>query len=306
MSSQLRTQNPELTTAPPPPTPLANPPSPPHNVPKSKGRRPGSRMKLTIPHKITIAYLLAGGLWILFSDRALEAIVSDPHTLTRIQTFKGWAYVAITGLLLFAVIRLYFDRLERAQRSLEDSYDATLKGWALALDLRDHDTEEHTLRVTDLTLKLAAAMGIREPELTHIRRGALLHDIGKMAIPDSILLKPDKLTDDERAIMRQHPDHAYHMLATIPHLVPALDIPRCHHERWDGTGYPRALRGDQIPLPARIFAVIDVYDALTSKRPYGHPMPPAEAIAYIESQSGKHFDPAVVTQFLKLIQTPAP
>jgi PAS domain S-box-containing protein len=194
-----------------------------------------------------------------------------------------------------------FDDLQRSNVELVLAYDTTLEGWARALELRDHDTEGHTRRVTDMTLRLARAMGVSDTELVHIRRGALLHDIGKMGIPDSILQKPDKLTDEEWKIMRQHPVYAYNLLSPIAFLRPALDIPYCHHERWDGTGYPRGLKGEQIPLAARIFAVVDVWDALHSDRPYRPAWPEEKALAYIREQAGKHFDPQVVETFLKLI-----
>jgi putative nucleotidyltransferase with HDIG domain len=172
------------------------------------------------------------------------------------------------------------------------------------MDLRDKETEGHTQRVTDLTLKLARVMNINESQLTHIRRGALLHDIGKMGVPDNILLKPDKLTDEEWEKMRKHPEFAYEMLSSIQYLKPAVEIPYCHHEKWDGTGYPRGLKGEEIPLPARIFAVVDVWDAVTNDRPYRPAWTQQEALEYIRDQSGKHFDPQVVNIFLRLIANP--
>jgi putative nucleotidyltransferase with HDIG domain len=181
------------------------------------------------------------------------------------------------------------------------AYDRTLEGWAHALELRDELTEGHTRRVTKMTLKLAAALGITEEQLVHVRRGALLHDIGKMGIPDSILLKPGPLTVIEMDIMRRHPQYAYNMLSPIPFLRPALDIPRYHHEKWDGTGYPRGLKGEQIPLAARIFAVADVWDALTFDRPYREAWPAEEVRQFIREQSGRHFDPQVAEAFLRLL-----
>ena len=178
------------------------------------------------------------------------------------------------------------------------AYDATIEGWSRAMDLRDEETEGHTQRVTDLTLKLARLMGIRDDQLIHIRRGALLHDMGKLGIPDQILLKPGKLTDDEWVIMRKHPVYAYDMLSSIEYLRPALDIPYCHHEKWDGSGYPRGLKGEEIPLAARIFAVIDAWDALTSDRPYRKAWSREKTLAYIREQTGSHFDPQVVEVFL--------
>jgi HD-GYP domain-containing protein (c-di-GMP phosphodiesterase class II) len=192
-----------------------------------------------------------------------------------------------------------FDDLQQANTDLALAYDATLEGWVHALDLRDNETEGHTQRVTEATVRLARNMGFSAAELVHVRRGALLHDIGKMAIPDKILLKPGPLTDEEWEIMRRHPVYAYDWLAPIAFLRPSLDIPYCHHERWDGSGYPRGLRGEAIPLLARIFAVVDVWDALRSDRPYRRRWPEAEVRDYIQSQAGTQFDPQIVAQFLQ-------
>jgi putative nucleotidyltransferase with HDIG domain len=167
------------------------------------------------------------------------------------QAMAGQAAIAIDNAALF-------DDLQRSNTELTLAYDTTLEGWARALELRDKETEGHTQRVTEMTLRLATAMGVPEAELVHVRRGALLHDIGKMGIPDSILLKPGPLSESEWEIMRMHPVYAYEMLSPIGYLRSALDIPYCHHEKWDGSGYPRGLAGEQIPLHARIFAVADV------------------------------------------------
>jgi PAS domain S-box-containing protein/putative nucleotidyltransferase with HDIG domain len=196
--------------------------------------------------------------------------------------------------------RQLYQGLQQSNLELSTAYEATIEGWSRALDLRDKETEGHTLRVTDLTLKMAKALGVSEDQMLHIRRGALLHDIGKMGVPDRILLKPDVLTDDEWEIMREHPVFAYEMLSKVEFLVPSLDIPYCHHEKWDGTGYPRQLKGEEIPLVARIFAVADVFDALTSDRPYRPAWSGGRALEYIRLQSGKHFDPAVVSLFLEM------
>lgn len=193
-----------------------------------------------------------------------------------------------------------FDSLQRSNVELALAYDTTIEGWSKALDLRDKETEGHTQRVTELTLRLAQAMGLPEVQLIHIRRGALLHDIGKMGIPDAILLKPGPLTDDEWEIMRQHPLYAYELLTPIAFLRPALDIPYCHHEKLDGTGYPRGLKGEHIPLAARIFALVDVWDALRSDRPYRPAWLEEKVLAYIRAQAGKHFDPEVVEAFMHL------
>jgi putative nucleotidyltransferase with HDIG domain/PAS domain S-box-containing protein len=211
----------------------------------------------------------------------------------------------ITTLAAQAAITLddirLFEDLQSSNNRIIQAYDDTIQGWSKALDLRDKETEGHTLRVTTLTEELARQMGIPETEIVHIRRGALLHDIGKMGVPDRILLKPDRLSDEEWVIMREHPVHAYNLLSTIEFLHPALNIPHYHHERWDGSGYPEGLKGEQIPIEARIFAIIDVYDALTSDRPYRPGWPHKRAIKYIREQSGCHFDPKVVAAFIKLI-----
>ena len=180
------------------------------------------------------------------------------------------------------------------------TYQATLEGWVRALDLRDKETEGHTKRVTQLTEILAREMDVDDDSLVHIQRGALLHDIGKMAIPDGILLKPAALTPEERAIIQKHPVYAFEMLNPIHFLHPALDIPYCHHEKWDGSGYPRGLKGEDIPLAARIFAVVDVWDALVSDRPYRKGLQPEDVKQKIREDAGIHFDPRVVDAFLKL------
>ncbi|NJP07212.1 MAG: response regulator [Chloroflexaceae bacterium] len=193
------------------------------------------------------------------------------------------------------------EEIRRSHAEITRAYDATLLGWVRGLDLRDQETEGHSQRVTNLTVELAQAMGIEGESLEHIRRGALLHDIGKMGIPDSILLKPGALDDDEWALMKQHPVYAYEWLKPITYLSPALDIPYCHHERWDGSGYPRGLRGHDIPLSARIFAVVDVWDALRSDRPYRAAWPVERVREYIASLTGIHFDPDVVDVFLRIL-----
>lgn len=195
-------------------------------------------------------------------------------------------------------------QLSQAHEELQDAYESTLKGWVRALDLRDNETEHHSRRVTLMTVALARRIGMSENEINHIRRSALLHDIGKIGVSDQILRKPGPLTEDEWIIMRTHPLLAYDMLAPIAYLQPALDIPYCHHERWDGTGYPRGLKGDAIPLAARIFAVVDVWDALSSDRPYRKAWPTEQIIEHIRANSGSHFDPEVVSLFLQMMSSP--
>ena len=188
--------------------------------------------------------------------------------------------------------------LERLHEELTFAYDSTIEGWSQAVDLRDRETEKHTERVVRIVLSLAKAVRMSEEQLIHIRRGATLHDVGKLAVPDSILQKPGPLTAEEWAIMKQHTNLAYEWLSKIQYLRPSVDIPYCHHERWDGSGYPRGLKGEEIPLAARLFAIADVWDAMTSDRPYHRAMSQDEVLAYIQSQRGKHFDPAVVDLFL--------
>ncbi len=200
-----------------------------------------------------------------------------------------------------AALRENEKQIQQLNAELLSAYDATLEGWAQALDLRDKETEGHSQRVVQMTVALARAMGMAEAQLIHLRRGALLHDIGKMALPDRILLKPGKLDVEEWRLMRLHPVLAFDMLSQIDFLKPALDIPYCHHEKWNGTGYPRALKGEEIPLQARIFAVVDVWDALRSDRIYRKGWSIQQAMEYIRAQAGKHFDPRVAQMFLKIV-----
>ncbi len=193
------------------------------------------------------------------------------------------------------------ENLKRAHIDLQKAYDATLEGWANALELRDSETQGHSVRVTQKTLELARVMGITDGDLDHVRRGALLHDIGKMGIPDAVLQKPGPLTAEEWTVMKRHPEYAYRLLSPIDYLRPALDIPYCHHERWDGTGYPRGLKGEDIPLSARIFTVVDVYDALGTDRPYRPAFSMDKINAYLTDNAGSHFDPGVLEAFNRMI-----
>jgi putative nucleotidyltransferase with HDIG domain len=211
----------------------------------------------------------------------------DDGWLAFLRTLAGQAAIAIDHASMF-------EDLQRSSNEMVMAYDAAIQGWSNAMDLRDRMTEGHTQRVADMAVNLATAMGLGADELMHLRRGALLHDIGKMGVPDAILFKPGKLTDDEWVVMKKHPELAYAMLAPIRQLREALEIPWCHHEKWDGSGYPRALKGEQIPLAARIFAIVDVWDALTSDRPYRTAWSVRKALDYIRDQAGTHFDPAVV------------
>jgi PAS domain S-box-containing protein len=218
----------------------------------------------------------------------------NPDWIDFVQTLAGQATIAIDNAQLF-------ENLQRSNQELSLAYDTTLEGWGKALELRDKETQGHTQRVTNLTLELAQRVGIPESQLIHIRRGALLHDIGKMGVPDNILRKPTALTEDEMNQMRKHPQYAYELLYPIPYLRSAVDIPYCHHEWWDGSGYPRGLKGEEIPLAARIFAVVDVWDALLSDRPYREAWKRDETCKYILDLSGKQFDPNVVKEFKRIL-----
>ena len=216
----------------------------------------------------------------------------DREWLDFLETLGGQTAIAVENSMLF-------QDLQRSNFDLAMAYDATIEGWSRALDLRDRETEGHTQRVTDMTLRLARKMGLSNEQLTLIRRGALLHDIGKMGIPDHILHKPEELTEEEQKIMRQHPQFAYDMLEPIAYLREALNIPYCHHEKWDGSGYPRGLSGTQIPLEARLFAIVDVWDAITKDRPYRKGWPREKALEYMREESGKYFDPKLLEIFLE-------
>ena len=230
----------------------------------------------------------------------LHVRLTEKHVFNETEIRLLTAIAEMAGNALHRT-KLYEQTVQQSEE-LAQAYDNTLSGWARALELRDELTEGHTRRVTELTLELARAMNISESELVQIRRGAILHDIGKMGIPDAILNKPGPLTAHEIRIMQMHTQYAYEMISFIPFLKPAIDIPYCHHEWWNGNGYPRGLKGEEIPLSARIFAVIDVWDALTSDRPYRAAWSTENALKYIQDGSEKQFDPKVVDAFLKLIE----
>ncbi|MDR3578082.1 MAG: PAS domain S-box protein [Anaerolineaceae bacterium] len=232
------------------------------------------------------------GVLEIFTQNHLD---EDREWLNYFEILAGQAAIAIDDARMF-------EGLHQTNQVLSEAYEKTIDGWSRALDLRDKETEGHSERVTDLTLALARQMGISDEQLVHIRRGARLHDIGKMGIPDRILLKPGKLTPSEWEIMRQHPTYAANLLYPIEFLGPALEIPFSHHEKWDGTGYPQGLKGEEIPIAARIFAIVDIWDALTSDRPYRKAWTREKAFAYLEKQSGKHFDPLIVKEFMALVR----
>ncbi len=233
------------------------------------------------------------GILALFSRKGpLQLSLEDENFLSALAT---QAAIALEQ-------RRLFEDLHQAKAAIELAYDLTIEGWAKAVELRDQETAGHTRRVTEITLKLGRELGLSEEALEHLRRGAILHDVGKIAIPDGILLKPGPLNEQEWAIMKQHPVYAYEWLKEVPFLKKAIAIPWAHHERWDGSGYPRGLAGEAIPLAARIFAVADVFDALTSDRPYRKAWSREEALRYLREESGKQFDPRVVEAFFRLVE----
>ncbi len=219
----------------------------------------------------------------------------DAEWIGFLETLAGQAAIAIDN-------RLAFEKLTQSNAELEKAYDQTIEGWASALEFRDGETDGHSRRVTEMAVLLAKRMGIQGQELVSLRRGALLHDIGKIGVPDVILRKPGPLNDDEWEIMRTHPAISLELLSRITFLKDALDIPGSHHERWDGSGYPKGLRGEEIPLAARIFAVVDVWDALRSDRPYRKAWPTEEVKAYLQQQAGAQLDPRVVEAMLELLE----
>jgi PAS domain S-box-containing protein/putative nucleotidyltransferase with HDIG domain len=225
-----------------------------------------------------------------------EPFAPEPDWMEFFETLAAQVAIAIDNITLY-------NNLQYSNMELRMAYDATIEGWSRALDLRDKETEGHTLRVTELTLQFFRRIGMSdEGQMKHIRWGALLHDIGKMGVPDHILLKDGPLSDEEWAIMKQHPVYARDLIVPISFLKDAIDIPYCHHERWDGMGYPQGLRGDEIPLAARLFALVDVWDALRSDRPYRKAWTSEKTAEYIRSLSGKQFDPSLVETFLEMVE----
>jgi putative nucleotidyltransferase with HDIG domain len=220
-------------------------------------------------------------------------------TLLMLQAYI--AVVSLTSLILAAAV----SERKEAQAKLSVAYDQALEGWSKTLDLRDKEIEGHAQRVAVLAVKLAEAVGLSGQQLINIRRGALLHDIGKMALPDNVLFKHGELTNEEREIVKKHTVYAHNLLLDIPYFKDSMDIPYCHHEKWDGTGYPRGLKGAEIPLSARIFTIVDVWDALHSDRPYRAAWTDEEVLEHIVSLSGKDFDPELLDKFLALLKKEA-
>jgi putative nucleotidyltransferase with HDIG domain len=270
--------------------------------------------------RIVVIYIVLSALWIYLSDWFVQSYQGILHFSPNLATYKGWGFIFLSGILLFSLLyhelkhrekvyenhiqekELLLEQLSKKNQELVEAYDKTIFGWSRVLELRSREVKDHSRRVTELSEHLARYMGIREPDISNIRRGALLHDIGKMAIPDRIIFKEKELDEEERALMRRHPLFGFEMLSEIEYLRPAIDILLCHHEKWNGEGYPFGLAGEQIPLFARIFAVADVWDALVSERPYRGPLPLESVTAYIRAESGQHFDPQIVDAFLHMIE----
>ena len=272
------------------------------------GHRWGHLLEVYVPLRLGGSDRVLGAYEIYQTTEALDRRLSHIRLVVVFGVFAGFGvlFLGLFGVVLSAAQRLYLDSLEneRLARDMADAYDQTIAGWAKALDLKDQETEGHSRRVTEMAVAIAVKMGVPEDDLVDIRRGALLHDIGKMGIPDEILKKPGPLTAVERAIMEQHTNNARHVLGEVGYLAAAMDIPLYHHEKWDGSGYPNGLSGDDIPLAARIFAVVDVWDALINDQYYRPAWPAAKARAHISQQAGRHFDPAVVEAFLPLVSGP--
>lgn len=257
------------------------------------------RLMQTPQVRITLIYVIVASIWIYFSDKALGLLVDDPQNMVRAQILKGWLFVGITGGMLYALIGQYFQSIRRTHRELLNRYEQTIRGWVVVMDQRHKETRHHTERVSRMTVSFARRAGVAERDLPTIERGAILHDLGKIGIPDSILIKPGKLSEEEWQVMRTHPVVAREILEQIDFLRPSIDIPWCHHEKWDGSGYPRGLSGDAIPLGARLFAIVDVWDALIHDRVYKKAWPEHQVLAHIRQQAGKHFDPQLAEVFIR-------
>jgi response regulator RpfG family c-di-GMP phosphodiesterase len=248
--------------------------------------------------RTAIVYVLVAGAWIWFSDRLLAWLVADPDLRVWLQSAKGWLFVATTGVVLYWMIGRDMRLLAVANRTLLEGHEQAMRALVSAMDVRHRETRDHTERVTRTTVALARLAGVEGAELQQLRLGALLHDIGKLALPDAVLTKPGKLDAEELELMRRHPQIAHDILDQVEFLRPSLAIPHAHHERWNGGGYPLGLRGEEIPLAARIFSVVDVWDALVSARVYKPAWPEHQVLPYLRDAAGTQFDPAIVALFL--------
>ncbi|MEW9625840.1 HD-GYP domain-containing protein [Rhodanobacter geophilus] len=250
------------------------------------------------PLRIAGVYVLVAAIWIWCSDRAVDVLVPDSGLRMTLQTLKGWAFVLATGAMLFWMIRRDVRRLEQGNRRLRQGREQALRVLVAAMDVRHQETGHHSERVARMAAELARLDGVRGRALDELRLGALLHDIGKLALPDTILTKPGPLDEEERTLMRRHPRIGYELLQQVDFLRGSSDVPYSHHERWDGGGYPQGLRGEEIPLAARIFSVIDVWDALITERVYKPAWPEARVLEYLREIAGSQLDPRLVELFL--------
>jgi len=255
-------------------------------------------MRTNAPLRIAGAYVLFAAAWIWCSDHALDALVSGAGLRMELQTLKGWIFVLVTGALLYWMVRRDVRRLERSNGHLRLGREQALRVLVTAMDVRHQETGHHSERVARMAAELARLDGVRGRALDELRLGALLHDIGKLALPDTILTKPGPLDEEERALMRKHPRVGYELLQQVDFLRGSSDVPYSHHERWDGGGYPQGLRGEEIPLAARIFSVIDVWDALVTERVYKPAWPEDRVLGYLREVAGSQLDPRLVGLFL--------
>ncbi|WP_430390273.1 HD-GYP domain-containing protein [Dyella sp. 20L07] len=249
--------------------------------------------------RIVVIYMVLAWIWIFFSDRLLFSLGYDEHTLSMLHSVKGGFFVLCTGMLLYWLIGRDMRRLDRLNHMLLNGNEQSLRALVSAMDIRHKETRDHSERVMRMTVALARRVGLDGDALRHVRFGALLHDIGKLALPDAILIKPGPLTADETALMRTHPTLGRDLLMRTAFLRPAIDIPYAHHERWDGTGYPRGLKGEEIPLAARIFSVVDVWDALSFPRVYKPAWPEQDVLEFLRNAAGSQLDPQIVALFLE-------
>lgn len=271
--------------------------------------------------RVVTIYAVTALSWIIITDNLANFLQSTYGYPEQLDTYKGFVFVLSSAAFLFWLLvrelrqregafrkhleekEILLEQLRTKNDEMVDAYDRTIFGWSRVLEMRNREVKDHSRRVTEMALRLARRLNVPEEDLEHIRRGALLHDIGKMAIPDTIILKEENLNEEERAMVRRHPLFGFEMVSEIEFLRPAMDILLCHHEKWDGTGYPFGLTGEQIPLYARIFSVVDVWDALCSDdRPYRKADPPDVTAAYLRTQAGEHFDPQVIEVFLAMLE----
>jgi HD-GYP domain-containing protein (c-di-GMP phosphodiesterase class II) len=259
-------------------------------------------MSISPQSRTVLLYVLLSALWIWLSDRAVAALVHDPLHLTWAQSVKGWSFVLMTGAMLYWLIGRDLKRLAAINRQLVQGHEQALRVLVSAMDIRHKETRDHSDRVMRMAMGLARLAGMHGEALLALKFGALLHDIGKLAIPDAILIKPGKLTEAEMAQMRRHPQIGRDLMGQVDFLRQATDIPYAHHERWDGTGYPRGLRGEEIPFAARIFSIVDVWDALSFPRVYKPAWPEDEVLAYLRDAAGSQLDPHLVKLFLEHYQ----